>query len=145
MNTGLLIHVNNANSGRDGSKFIFSNVLERYYSEGRKFKIKNLIHSKIPVRWRTAAPSLYGMYSSRKECSKSSAISGFRTRKRWALRVQIRERWAGFNGALTGVEFACSDIKSSKKHKGHTETTETLFFDLREDIRSTSHTTKSYR
>ena len=143
MNTGLLIHVNNANSGREGSKFLFNGFLERYYSEGEQFTIKNLVKPLIQVRWRTAAPSLYGRYSGRKECSKSSAISGFRTRKRWALKVQIRERWAGFNGALTGVEFACSDIKSSKKYKGHGETTEKLFFDLREDIRSECHTMKS--
>ena len=120
----------------------FSRDITRKVSSSH-FTIKNLVKPLIQVRWRTAAPSLYGRYSGRKECSKSSAISGFRTRKRWALKVQIRERWAGFNGALTGVEFACSDIKSSKKYKGHGETTEKLFFDLREDIRSECHTMKS--
>ena len=89
----------------------------------------------IPAHWRTAAPSLYGLFGDPKQCPDRSAIYRFRTRARSSALgiVQIRGIERGTYGALTGVEFQCTNIVDAKR--GKPETIDTMSFSVMDGTR----------
>ena len=94
------------------------------------------------AHWRTSAPSIYGKYGKAKACPKGFAISGFRARALMGLgSVEIRGTHVGYDGALTGVEFACSNIRDAKKSKRHRMPSDPLSFTLQVQRRLEFHIT----
>ena len=121
---------------------IFSKFLKKRYTEGLQANIGSPFHSKSPIsaHWRTSAPSIYGKYDKAKKCPKGFAISGFRTRALAGLgSIRIRGTHVGFDGALTGVEFACSNVKDAKTSNSHRMPSDTLSFTLKVKRRSEFH------